>query len=221
MISSHAALSQLRAMNDQVVDPSSGPRHESHAIGRLLGSLGRLSCTGNDPLDSSCHLMGCMRSYTTLITRDAPDVTDRPFHSFPGAVRRSILRSHHCLHHLGQPPATHGRARHDQCFNSGTLAWRSSSHCCRLRRRVSPLQITDRVLSSLMQRERVVATRLVAGISSSPLPLHPAVPPHVEPYRHIRAHHLVHLQARAPLCQRHHRPRALAEECAAVLQMRP
>ena len=109
--------------------------------------------------------MGCMRSYTTLITRDAPDVTDRPSIPFQGQKRRSILRSHHCLHHLGQPPATHGRARHDQCFNSGTLAWRSSSHCCRLRRRVSPLQITDRVLSSLMQRERVVATRLVAGIS--------------------------------------------------------
>lgn len=69
--------------------------------------------------------------------------------------------------------------------------------------------------------EGVVATRLVAGISSSPLPLQPAVPPHVEPYRHIRAHHLVHLQSRASLCQHHHRPRALAEECAAVLQMRP
>ena len=73
------ATASYEYMNDQVVDPGM-----NRTLGRLLGSLGRLSCTGNDPLDSSCHLMGCMQSYTTLITRDAPDGTDRHSIAFKG-----------------------------------------------------------------------------------------------------------------------------------------
>ena len=69
------ATASYEYVNDQVVDPGM-----NRTLGRLLGSLGRLSCTGNDPLDSSCHLMGCMRSYTTLITvTHRTGQTDLPF----------------------------------------------------------------------------------------------------------------------------------------------
>ena len=77
------------------------------------------------------------------------------------------------VHHLGQPPATHGRARHDQCFNSGTLAWRSSSHCCRMRSQ--PPADHGQSPVALMQRESLRRGSLLASVAR---PFHYSQPCH-------------------------------------------
>ena len=184
MVSSPSTLSQLQTMKDQAMDPSM-----NRTLGRLLGSLSRLSCTGDEPLASSCHQMGCRRSYPTLITRDAPDVTDLPFLSRDTA---HVHASH--VEHAWEPTLPSSKRP------ATRYAWASTSPSTLpkwdvgMAQQLALLQAEEtsqtptehRRSPSAFDAQEFVAPAAVSGIivgslPSSPPPLQPAVPPHVAP----------------------------------------